>query len=76
MLRRHQVWRDNHHPAATDNPHPDCRAPLIQIVAPQTLGALAYQGESFVSGALKPHSGYLRNTGLVEHNYRLRVAVG
>jgi hypothetical protein len=26
--------RDNHPHAATDNPHPDCRAPLIQIVAP------------------------------------------
>jgi hypothetical protein len=26
--------RDNHPPAATDNPHPDCRGPLILIVAP------------------------------------------
>jgi hypothetical protein len=33
--------RDNHRSAATDNPHPDCRAPLIQIVAPQPRIALA-----------------------------------
>jgi DNA-binding MarR family transcriptional regulator len=28
--------RVNHHPAATDLSHPDCRAALIQIVAPHT----------------------------------------
>jgi hypothetical protein len=26
--------RDNHLPAATADRHPDCRAPLTQIVAP------------------------------------------